>query len=287
MSSPTEMGRPPWLGLLVALALALAPAAFRFEMTGELARVVYLPLVPFQWAGGQLVDVLRQEDLAASDLEDKQQYQQALLDARRDRDIALAQSQRLQITLDALRDRMRRSGETDLKLSGEARRVRADVLGRSEGFIQVELERRCTQKQLHQSAAVMDGSLVGWVSPVGLGTEASVVNLLPITAPNAPKLLGVVRLESGQGRTVKLTPRDGQLVGYLEIDLAPYAGEPVRLLPAPGIPDVAVGLALGRLSSFSPAPRDGVRLREIRVKPQALPQVRAELLVPLNLGEAS
>ena len=78
--------------------------------------MVHLPLVPFQWAGVQLADVLRQEDPAASDIEDKQQYQQALLDARRDRDIALAQSQRLQITLDALRDRMRRSGETDLKL---------------------------------------------------------------------------------------------------------------------------------------------------------------------------
>ena len=54
MSSPTELGRPPWLGLLVALALALAPAGFRFEMTGELARVVHLPLVPFQRAGVQL-----------------------------------------------------------------------------------------------------------------------------------------------------------------------------------------------------------------------------------------
>lgn len=287
MSSPTEMGRPPWIGLLVVLALALAPAGFRFELTGELARVVYLPLVPFQWAGVQLEDVLRREDPAASEQEGTKQYQQALLEARRDRDIALAQSQRLQITLDALRDRMRRSGETDFELSGEARRVRADVLGRSERFVQVELERRCTQEQLHQSAAVMNGNLVGWVSPVGLGEEASVVNLLPITAPNAPKLLGEVRLESGQGRTVKLTPRDGELVGYLEIDLAPYAGEPVRLLPATGIPDVAVGLALGKLSSSSPAPRDGVRLREIRVKPQGLPKVRAELLVPLNLGKAS
>lgn len=287
MSSPTEMGRPPWLGLLVVLALALAPAGFRFELTGELARVVHLPLVPFQWAGVKLADALRNENAVASEQEDNKQYQQALLEARRDRDIALAQSRRLQITLDALRDRMRRSGETGLELSGEARRVRADVLGRSEGFVQVQLERRCTQKQLHQSAAVMNGNLVGWVSSVGIGKEATVVNLLPITAPNAPKLLGVVRLESGQDRTVKLTPRDGELVGYLEIDLAPYAGEPVRLLPAPGIPDVAVGLALGRLFSSSPAPGDGVRLREIRVKPQGLPKVRAELLVPLKLGEAS
>ena len=287
MSSPTEMGRPPWLGLLVVLALALAPAGFRFELTGELARVVHLPLVPFQWAGVKLADALRNENAVASEREDNKQYQQALLEARRDRDIALAQSRRLQITLDALRDRMRRSGETGLELSGEARRVRADVLGRSEGFVQVQLERRCTQKQLHQSAAVMNGNLVGWVSSVGIGKEATVVNLLPITAPNAPKLLGVVRLESGQDRTVKLTPRDGELVGYLEIDLAPYAGEPVRLLPAPGIPDVAVGLALGRLFSSSPAPGDGVRLREIRVKPQDLPKVRAELLVPLKLGEAS
>ena len=287
MSSPTEMGRPPWLGLLVVLALALAPAGFRFELTGELARVVHLPLVPFQWAGVQLADALRNEDAVASEQEDNKQYQQALLEARRDRDIALAQSRRLQITLDALRDRMRRSGETGLELSGEARRVRADVLGRSEGFVQVQLERRCTQKQLHQSAAVMNGNLVGWISSVGIGKEATVVNLLPITAPNAPKLLGVVRLESGQDRTVKLTPRDGELVGYLEIDLAPYAGEQVRLLPAPGIPDVAVGLALGRLFSSSPAPGDGVRLREIRVKPQDLPKVRAELLVPLKLGEAS
>lgn len=287
MSSPTEMGRPPWLGLLVVLALALAPAGFRFELTGELARVVHLPLVPFQWAGVKLADALRNENAVASEQEDNKQYQQALLEARRDRDIALAQSRRLQITLDALRDRMRRSGETGLELSGEARRVRADVLGRSEGFVQVQLERRCTQKQLHQSAAVMNGNLVGWVSSVGIGKEATVVNLLPITASNAPKLLGVVRLESGQDRTVKLTPRDGELVGYLEIDLAPYAGEPVRLLPAPGIPDVAVGLALGRLFSSSPAPGDGVRLREIRVKPQDLPKVRAELLVPLKLGEAS
>lgn len=287
MSSPTEMGRPPWLGLLAVLALALAPAGFRFELTGELARVVHLPLVPFQWAGVKLADALRNENAVASEQEDNKQYQQALLEARRDRDIALAQSRRLQITLDALRDRMRRSGETGLELSGEARRVRADVLGRSEGFVQVQLERRCTQKQLHQSAAVMNGNLVGWVSSVGIGKEATVVNLLPITAPNAPKLLGVVRLESGQDRTVKLTPRDGELVGYLEIDLAPYAGEPVRLLPAPGIPDVAVGLALGRLFSSSPAPGDGVRLREIRVKPQDLPKVRAELLVPLKLGEAS
>ncbi len=287
MSSPTEMGRPPWLGLLVVLALALAPAGFRFELTGELARVVHLPLVPFQWAGVKLADALRNENAVASEQEDNKQYQQALLEARRDRDIALAQSRRLQITLDALRDRMRRSGETGLELSGEARRVRADVLGRSEGFVQVQLERRCTQKQLHQSAAVMNGNLVGWVSSVGIGKEATVVNLLPITAPNAPKLLGVVRLESGQDRTVKLTPRDGELVGYLEIDPAPYAGEPVRLLPAPGIPDVAVGLALGRLFSSSPAPGDGVRLREIRVKPQDLPKVRAELLVPLKLGEAS
>lgn len=281
------MGRPPWLGLLVVLALALAPAGFRFELTGELARVVHLPLVPFQWAGVKLADALRNENAVTSEQEDNKQYQQALLEARRDRDIALAQSRRLQITLDALRDRMRRSGETGLELSGEARRVRADVLGRSEGFVQVQLERRCTQKQLHQSAAVMNGNLVGWVSSVGIGKEATVVNLLPITAPNAPKLLGVVRLESGQDRTVKLTPRDGELVGYLEIDLAPYAGEPVRLLPAPGIPDVAVGLALGRLFSSSPAPGDGVRLREIRVKPQDLPKVRAELLVPLKLGEAS
>jgi hypothetical protein len=287
VSSPTEMGRPPWLGLLAVLALALAPAGFRFELTGELARVVHLPLVPFQWAGVKLADALRNENAVASEQEDNKQYQQALLEARRDRDIALAQSRRLQITLDALRDRMRRSGETGLELSGEARRVRADVLGRSEGFVQVQLERRCTQKQLHQSAAVMNGNLVGWVSSVGIGKEATVVNLLPITAPNAPKLLGVVRLESGQDRTVKLTPRDGELVGYLEIDLAPYAGEPVRLLPAPGIPDVAVGLALGRLFSSSPAPGDGVRLREIRVKPQDLPKVRAELLVPLKLGEAS
>ena len=287
MSSPTEMGRPPWLGLLVVLALALAPAGFRFELTGELARVVHLPLVPFQWAGVKLADALRNENAVASEREDNKQYQQALLEARRDRDIALAQSRRLQITLDALRDRMRRSGETDLELSGEARRVRADVLGRSEAFVQVQLGRRCTQKQLHQSAAVMNGNLVGWVSSVGIGKEATVVNLLPITASNAPKLLGVVRLESGQDRTVKLTPRDGELVGYLEIDLAPYAGEPVRLLPAPGIPDVAVGLALGRLFSSSPAPGDGVRLREIRVKPQDLPKVRAELLVPLKLGEAS
>jgi hypothetical protein len=287
VSSPTEMGRPPWLGLLAVLALALAPAGFRFELTGELARVVHLPLVPFQWAGVKLADALRNETAVASEQEDNKQYQQALLEARRDRDIALAQSRRLQITLDALRDRMRRSGETGLELSGEARRVRADVLGRSEGFVQVQLERRCTQKQLHQSAAVMNGNLVGWVSSVGIGKEATVVNLLPITAPNAPKLLGVVRLESGQDRTVKLTPRDGELVGYLEIDLAPYAGEPVRLLPAPGIPDVAVGLALGRLFSSSPAPGDGVRLREIRVKPQDLPKVRAELLVPLKLGEAS
>lgn len=281
------MGRPPWLGLLVVLALALAPAGFRFKMTGELARVVHLPLVPFQWAGVQIADILRRESLAAAGQEDKQQLQQALMEARRDRDVALAHSQRLQTTLDALRDRMRRAGETDLEFSGEARRVRADVIGRSEGFVQVELERRCTPEQLHQSAAVMNGNLVGWASPVGLGEEASVVNLLPITAPNAPRLLGVVRLESGQGRTVKLTPRDGELVGYLEIDLAPYAGEPVRLLPASGIPDVAVGLALGRLSSSSPAPGDGVRLREIRVKPKALPKVRAELLVPLNLGDAS
>ena len=287
MSSPTEIGRPPWLGLLVVLALALAPAGFRFELTGELARVVHLPLVPFQWAGVKLADALRNENAVASEREDNKQYQQALLEARRDRDIALAHSRRLQITLDALRDRMRRSGETDLELSGEARRVRADVLGRSEAFVQVQLERRCTQKQLHQSAAVMNGNLVGWVSSVGIGKEATVVNLLPITASNAPKLLGVVRLESGQDRTVKLTPRDGELVGYLEIDLAPYAGEPVRLLPAPGIPDVAVGLALGRLFSSSPAPGDGVRLREIRVKPQDLPKVRAELLVPLKLGEAS
>ena len=281
------MGRPPRLGLLVVLALALAPAGFRFELTGELARVVHLPLVPFQWAGVKLADALRNENAVASEREDNKQYQQALLEARRDRDIALAHSRRLQITLDALRDRMRRSGETDLELSGEARRVRADVLGRSEGFVQVQLQRRCTQKQLHQSAAVMNGNLVGWVSLVGIGKEATVVNLLPITAPNAPKLLGVVRLESGQDRTVKLTPRDGELVGYLEIDLAPYAGEPVRLLPAPGIPDVAVGLALGRLFSSSPAPGDGVRLREIRVKPQGLPKVRAELLVPLKLGEGS
>ncbi len=287
MSSPTEMGRPPWLGLLVVLSLALAPAGFRFELTGELARVVHLPLVPFQWAGVQLADALRNEDAVASEQEDNKQYQQALLEARRDRDIALAQSRRLQITLDALRDRMRRSGETGLELSGEARRVRADVLGRSEGFVQVQLERRCTQKQLHQSAAVMNGNLVGWVSLVGIGKEATVVNLLPITAPNAPKLLGVVRLESGQDRTVKLTPRDGELVGYLEIDLAPYAGEQVRLLPAPGIPDVAVGLALGRLFSSSPAPGDGVRLREIRVKPEDLQKVRAELLVPLKFGEGS
>ena len=100
--------------------------------------------------GVQLADVLRQKESTGSEIENKQQYQQALLEARRDRDIALAQSQRLQITLDALRDRMRRSGETDLKLSGEARRVRADVLGRSEGFVQVELERRCTQEQLDQ-----------------------------------------------------------------------------------------------------------------------------------------
>ena len=281
------MGRPPRLGLLVVLALALAPAGFRFELTGELARVAHLPLVPFQWAGVKLADALRNENAVASEREDNKQYQQALLEARRDRDIALAHSRRLQITLDALRDRMRRSGETDLELSGEARRVRADVLGRSEAFVQVQLERRCTQKQLHQSAAVMNGNLVGWVSLVGIGKEATVVNLLPITAPNAPKLLGVVRLESGQDRTVKLTPRDGELVGYLEIDLAPYAGEPVRLLPAPGIPDVAVGLALGRLFSSSPAPGDGVRLREIRVKPQGLPKVRAELLVPLKLGEGS
>ncbi|HCD29160.1 MAG TPA: hypothetical protein DEQ73_00995 [Phycisphaerales bacterium] len=273
--------------MLAVLALALAPAGFRFELTGELARVVHLPLVPFQWAGVKLADALRNENAVASEQEDNKQYQQALLEARRDRDIALAQSRRLQITLDALRDRMRRSGETGLELSGEARRVRADVLGRSEGFVQVQLERRCTQKQLHQSAAVMNGNLVGWVSSVGIGKEATVVNLLPITAPNAPKLLGVVRLESGQDRTVKLTPRDGELVGYLEIDNAPYAGEPVRLLPAPGIPDVAVGLALGRLFSSSPAPGDGVRLREIRVKPQDLPKVRAELLVPLKLGEAS
>ena len=81
----------------------------------------------------------------------------------------------------------------------------------------------------------MDGSLVGWVSPVGLGTEATVVNLLPITAPNAPKLLGVVRLESGQGRTVKLTPRDGELVGYLEIDLA-YAEGAGSAAPCPRHP---------------------------------------------------
>ena len=108
--------------------------------------------------------------------------------------------------------------------------------------------------------------------PVGLGTEATVVNLLPITAPNAPKLLGVVRLESGQGRTVKLTPRDGELVGYLEIDLAPYAGEPVRLLLAPGIPDVAVGLALESFPRLLQPPGDGVRSREIRVKPKALPE---------------
>ena len=73
MSSPTEMGRPPWLGLLVVLALGLAPAGFRFEMTGEFARVVHLPLVPFQWAGVQLADVLRKEDPSASEIEDKRQ----------------------------------------------------------------------------------------------------------------------------------------------------------------------------------------------------------------------
>lgn|GEM_PF-4234162 len=287
MSSPTEMGRPPWLGFLVVLTLALSPAGFRFELTGELARVVHLPLVPFQWAGVQLADVLRYEDPAASELVDEQQWQPALQKARRDRDIALAQSRRLQITLDALRGRMQRAGETNLELSGEARRVRADVLGRRESFVQVQLERPCLQEQLHQSAAVLNGNLVGWVSPVGVGEEASVVNLLPITAPNARKILGLVRLESGQDRTVKLTPRDGELVGYLEIDLAPYAGEPVRLFPTPDIPDVAVGLALGTLFSSSPAPGDGVRLREIRVKPKDLPKVRAELLVPLNLGPAS
>ena len=286
MSSSMEMGRPPWLGLLVLLALALAPAGFRFELTGELARVVHLPLVPFQWAGVQLASVLRSEESTAPE-QDEQQWQEALLEARRDRDIALAQAQRLQITLDALRDRMRRFGETNLELSGEARRVRADVLGQTNGFVQAQLERRCTPKQLQESAAVLDGSLVGWVTPVGAGVETNVVNLLPITATNAPKLLGVVRLESGQERTVKLTPRDGDLVGYLEIDLAPYAGEPVRLLPSPGIPDVAVGLALGRLHSASPAPGDGVRLREIRVKPSDLPKVRAELLVPLSSGDAS
>lgn len=286
MSSPTEMGRPPWLGLLVLLALALAPAGFRFELTGELARVVHLPLVPFHWAGVQLEDVLRNQEPAASEREDEQQWQQALQEARRDRDIALAQTRRLQITLDALRDRMQRTGETNLELSGEARRVRADVLGRREGFVQVQLERPCLQEQLHQSAAVVNGNLVGWVSPVGVREDASVANLLPITAPNARKLLGLVRLESGQDRAVKLTPRDGELVGYLEIDLAPYAGEPVRLFPTPDIPDVAVGLALGRLFSSSPAPGDGVRLREIRVKPKDLPKVRAELLVPLNLGAA-
>ncbi|MDP7401038.1 MAG: hypothetical protein QF351_03930, partial [Phycisphaerales bacterium] len=192
----------------------------------------------------------------------------------------------VQITLDALRDRMQRAGETNLELSGEARRVRADVLGRREAFVQVQLERPCPQEQLHQSAAVVNGNLVGWVSPVGVGEDVSVANLLPITAPNARKLLGLVRLESGQDRTVKLTPRDGELVGYLEIDLAPYAGEPVRLFPTPDIPDVAVGLALGRLFSSSPAPGDGVRLREIRVRPKDLPKVRAELLVPRNLGAA-
>ena len=70
MSSPTEMGRPPWLGLLVALALALAPAGFRFEMTGELARVVHLPW--FHPVGGAAGGCARQEDPAASDIEDKQ-----------------------------------------------------------------------------------------------------------------------------------------------------------------------------------------------------------------------
>ena len=121
MSSPTEMGRPPWLGLLVALALASAPAGFRFEMTGELARVVHLPLVPFQWAGVQLADGLRQEDSAASNIEDTQQYQQALLEARRERDIALAQSQRLQITLDAQETRLVLSNtlRTEIRPAGE------------------------------------------------------------------------------------------------------------------------------------------------------------------------
>ena len=79
------MGRPPWLGLLAVLALALAPAGFRFELTGELARVVHLPLVPFQWAGVKLADALRNENAVASEREDNKQYQQALLEARRDR----------------------------------------------------------------------------------------------------------------------------------------------------------------------------------------------------------
>ena len=227
------------------------------------------------------------QDPAASDIEDKQQYQQALLDARRDRDIALAQSQRLQITLDALRDRMRRSGETNLELSGEARRVRADVLGRRGAFVQVQLERRCTRNQLHQSAAVVNGNLVGWVSPAGVGEEVTVANLLPITAPNARKLLGLVRLESGQDRTVKLTPRDGELVGYLEIDLAVRRG--IRSA-ASGARHPGCGRRAGvgkAFLVFPSRPETGCGCERFGSNPWTFPKVRAELLVPLNLGAGS
>lgn len=279
-----EMGRPPWLGLLILLVLALAPAGFRFEFTGELARIVRLPLVPFQWAGMQLESAVRGVQPPTLEQEEFELHE-ALIEARRERDVSLAQTQRLQITLDALRDRLRRAGEIDSDVMAQARRVRADVIDRNAGFVRLQLERRWPTALLLQSVAVSGGTLVGWTSPEGARDESSVVNLLPVTASNAPKILALVRLESGRERTVKLSPRDGELVGYLEIDLAPYTGEPVRLLPSPGIPDVAVGLSLGRLVSAEPAPQNGVRLREIKIKPQPLPEVRAELLVPLGPGE--